>query len=107
MILQHPTATANTILTMGNYSQCGMNPGGGQVCNEEQCLAVIKSFQYGWGILNEGNKCKITILNQKGSTFSQWMQRIGITPEADAVPIQGKYRMKVQFGWIFNWWWNK
>lgn len=88
--LEDPVATWKTILTMGNLSQ---------PFNDEKCMATIQGFQYGWGTTNEGNRCRITILDQKGSDFQQWIQRMGINPEGDAVPVQGKYRMKVQFGW--------
>lgn len=87
---EYAPTTAETILTMGNLSQ---------PCNQEKCKAVIKAFQYGWGTVNQGNRCRITILDQKGSTFQQWVERMGINPEGDTAPVQGKYRMKVQWGW--------
>lgn len=87
---ESPESTWETILTMGNESQ---------PYNSELCKAVIKSFQYGWGTVDQGNRCRITILDQKGSSFQQWVERMGINPEGDSVPVQGKYRMKVQFGW--------
>lgn len=87
---EDPVNTEQTILTMGNISQ----PGSADICK-----AVIKAFQYGWGAVNQGNRCKITILDQKGSSFQEWVERIGINPEGDSKPVQGKYRMKVQFGW--------
>ncbi len=87
---EDPIATAQTIITMGNTSQ---------PCNDEQCKAVVKAFQYGWGSINQGNRCRITIMDQKGSEFQSWVQRMGINPEADATPVQGKFRMKVQWGW--------
>lgn len=90
---ENPYNTWQTILTMGNNSQ---------PYNEEGCMATIKGFQYGWGTLNQGNRCRITILDQKGSTFQQWVERMGINPEGDSSPIQGKYRMKVQFGWYLT-----
>jgi len=88
--VENPEETWKTILTMGNVSQ---------PFNDEKCMATIKAFQYGWGSVDRGNRCRFTILDQKGSTFQQWVQRMGINPEGDAVPVQGKYRMKVQFGW--------
>jgi len=82
--------TAKTIITMGNESQ---------PCNTEKCKATIKAFQYGWGAVNQGNRCRLTIMDQKGSEFQSWVQRMGINPESDATPVQGKFRMKVQWGW--------
>lgn len=90
---ENPDATWATILTMGNLSQ---------PFNDEKCMAMIKNFQYGWGAVNRGNRCRFTILDQKGSTFQEWVERMGINPEGDAVPVQGKYRMKVQFGWYIS-----
>jgi hypothetical protein len=87
---EYPPSTAETIVTMGNISQ---------PCNPEQCKAVIKTFQYGWGTTDQGNRVRVTIMDQKGSEFQEWVQRMGINPEADSTPIQGKYRMKVQWGW--------
>jgi hypothetical protein len=87
---EDPIRTAHTIITMGNVSQ---------PCNDEKCKAIIKAFQYGWGAINQGNRCRITIMDQKGSEFQSWVQRMGINPEADATPVQGKFRMKVQWGW--------
>jgi hypothetical protein len=89
-IFEDPIKTATTIITMGNMSQ---------PCNPEQCQAIIKAFQYGWGSVDKGNRCRITIMDQQGSSFSQWAERMGINPEGDSTPVQGKYRMKVQWGW--------
>lgn len=87
---ESPEDTWPTILTMGNNSQ---------PFSSEKCMATIKAFQYGWGTVNQGNRCRITIQDQKGSSFQEWVERMGINPEGDTVPIQGKYRMKVQWGW--------
>jgi hypothetical protein len=89
---EDPGHTEQTIITMGNHSQF----------NDEQCKATIKGFQYGWGTTNQGNRCRITIMDQKGSEFQMWVERMGINPEGDSVPVQGKYRMKVQFGWYLT-----
>jgi hypothetical protein len=88
--IEYAPTTAQTIITMGNLSQ---------PCNPEQCKAIIKAFQYGWGTVDQGNKVRVTIMDQKGSEFQQWVQRMGINPEGNSTPIQGKYRMKVQWGW--------
>lgn len=87
---EYPPSTAETIVTMGNMSQ---------PCNPEKCKAVIKAFQYGWGTTDQGNRVRVTIMDQEGSEFQEWVQRMGINPEGDTTPIQGKYRMKVQWGW--------
>ena len=88
---ESPPLTWKTILTMGNRSQ--------PYNDHEECMAIIQGFRYGWGTTNEGNRCHIDILDQKGHNFQEWIQRMGINPEGDSVPVQGKYRMKVQFGW--------
>jgi hypothetical protein len=111
-------ATASTIITMGNCSQCGaVSPAcetsqfeticfncGAQVkiCGSEICKAAIKSFQYGFGVKQQGNTCKVTIVDEKGSEFSTWVQRIVKNLEGAATPVGGVYRMKCQFGWYIT-----
>lgn len=97
--IEDPTQTAENIITMGNTSQCGIDVNGNPVCNPEVCKAAIKSFQYGWGALGQGNRCKVTIIDEKGSQFESWVQRMVKNLEGAATPVQGSYRMKVQFGW--------
>ena len=99
---EDPVFTASTITTMGNKSECGLESVLACDSSADSCEAVVKAFQYGWGTSNQGNKCKLTILDIKGSTFSQWVQRMGMNPEADASPVGGKYKVKVQFGWYIT-----
>ena len=82
--------TNKTIITVGNASQ---------PCNDDVCTASIKAFQYGWGTINQGNRCKVTIMDEKGSSFETWVQRLITNPEGAGKPILGVYRMKVQMGW--------
>ncbi len=99
---ESPDATAATILTMGNRSQCGFCTSGQEICNSEICKASIKSFQYAWGIQNQGARCKITIVDEKGAEFEQWVQRLVKNAENDATPVAGMLRMKIQFGWYIT-----
>lgn len=85
-------STANNIITMGNLSEPFAD-------KDAKCNAIITEFQYGWGAINQGNRVRIKIMDQKGATFQRWVERMAINPEGDTTPIQGKYRMKVQFGW--------
>ena len=87
---ENPTTTSATIITMGNVSQPG---------NTDRCVTAIKAFQYGWGVVNQGNTCKVTIVDEKGSEFENWVLRLAKNMEAVPKPVQGSYRMKVQFGW--------
>lgn len=89
-------ATNKTIITTGNISQPA-NDG------DDKCSAVIKSFQYGWGTANAGNKCTVTILDQKGSEFETWVkERLVKNVEGASHPYKGIYQMKVQFGWFIT-----
>ncbi len=85
--------TAKTILTMGNISQPN---------NDEICKAAIKAFQYGWGTRNQGCTCKVTIVDQKGAEFQDWVQRLIKNPEGGSTPVTGANRMVVQFGWYIT-----
>jgi hypothetical protein len=87
--------TNQTIITTGNVSQGG----GGSA---ETCNAAIKSFQYGWGIVDSGNRCRITIIDEKGGSFDQWAKRMATNTEGSSKPIKGSYRMKVQWGWYIS-----
>lgn len=83
-----------TEITMGNHSQPG-NP-------EEYCRASIKSFQYGFGTKNQGSKCKVTIVDESGSSFTAWWNRIYKNPISGGSTDNngtGTYKMKVRFGW--------
>lgn len=90
-------ATAQTIITMGNESQCGAS-----LCNEEICKAAIKSFQYGFGVKQQGASCKVTIVDEKGSEFALWVQRLVKNLEGASTPVAGNLRMKAQFGWYIT-----
>jgi hypothetical protein len=83
------TQTNYTVITVGNNS----------LLNDNICTAVIKSFQYGWGTVNSGNRCVVTIIDEQGSSFEDWVQRLVTNPESASKPTIGVYRMKVQFGW--------
>jgi hypothetical protein len=102
-------ATAQTIITMGNCSQCGaVGPSAGlsdrcatsqfetmcfscgaqrKICSDEICKAAIKSFQYGFGVKQQGNTCKVVIVDEKGAEFSTWVQRIVKNLEGAATPV--------------------
>lgn len=75
---------------MGNVSQPN---------DPDICRAAIKAFQYGWGSVNSGNHCTVTIVDERGGQFSSWMERIAKNAEGAATPVFGVYRMVVQFGW--------
>lgn len=95
-----------TEITTGNISQPN---------HTDQCRAAIKSFQYGWGTQDAGNKCKVTVVDEKGSSLNAWISRLfrntRNTPVGAAaagfagsfnfntIP-QGVYKMKVTFGWL-------
>ena len=86
---------ASSEITTGNISQPG---------NSEVCRAVIKSFQYGWGTIASGNICKITISDELGTSFNNWVNRIVKNPETASQPDSvdfsaGVYKMRVQWGW--------
>ncbi len=80
-----------TEITTGNVSQPN---------NAEVCRAVIKSFQYGWGAVQAGNRCKIVIADELGTQFNAWFRRITNNVEAASNPKFGFYKMKVQWGWM-------
>lgn len=90
------------------------NPAFYESC-DERCRAAIKSFQYSWGSIDSGNKCKVTIVDELGSSLNQWIGRLFRNPTntpmtglANAkatnsmtdTTAQGVYKMKVTFGWL-------
>ena len=88
----------STEITTGNLSQPG---------NDEKCRAAIKSFQYGWGALAHGNLCRITIVDEAGASFSEWVKRLYKNPSGATMVGNKKidtsvYKMKVQWGWIIE-----
>lgn len=89
------SATNQNIITTGNVSQSG---GGGA----ETCNAAIKAFQYGWGTVDGGNRCRVTIIDEKGGSFETWAKRMATNAEASSTPVKGTYKMKVQFGWYIT-----
>lgn len=88
-------ATNQTIITTGNISQGG----GGSA---ETCNAAIKAFQYGWGTIDSGNRCRITIIDELGGSFETWARRMATNTEGMSTPVMGSYKMKVQFGWYIT-----
>jgi hypothetical protein len=88
-------ATNQTIITTGNISQLG---GGGA----ETCTAAIKAFQYGWGTVDSGNRCRITIIDEEGGSFETWARRMATNTEGASAQIRGSYQMKVQWGWYIS-----
>jgi hypothetical protein len=83
----------------------------------EKCRAAIKLFQYSWGTIDSGNKCKVTIVDELGSSLSQWIGRLFRNPTNTPIQVinqpqgapsrftntlpQGSfYKMKVTFGWL-------
>lgn len=95
-----------TEITTGNISQPG---------NSEICRASIKSFQFGWGTIDQGNKCRVTIVDEKGSSLNHWIRRIFRNPRNTPTGVlaqqgypngndptipQGVYKMKITFGWL-------
>lgn len=89
-------STANTVLTMGNVSQPGTEG------KTEICKAAIKAFQYGWGTTNQGNVVKVTIVDQKGAEFQDWVQRLIKNVETATTPVKGVYKMICQWGWYIS-----
>jgi len=85
-------ATNQTIITTGNVSQYGGD-------NAEKCTAAIKAFQYGWGTVDSGNRCRITIIDEEGGGFETWARRMATNAEGASAPVKGQYKMKVQWGW--------
>jgi hypothetical protein len=88
-------ATNQTIITTGNISQLGGE-------GAEKCTASIKSFQYGWGTVDSGNRCRITIVDEEGGGFETWARRMATNAEAASAPVKGTYKMKVQWGWYLT-----
>lgn len=98
--------TNSTVITTGNLSQPGIiDDLGFPICDEgfatsdKCCHASIKAFQYGFGNIDSGNKCKVTIMDEKGSSFTDWIDRITVNVEGASKNIKGSYQMKVQWGW--------
>lgn len=86
--------SASTEITTGNISQ---------PYNAEGCKAAVKSFQYSWGTIGQGNKCKVTIVDEYGTSFKNWVDRIVKNPEtASQNTNQGVYKMRVNWGWVIT-----
>ena len=96
---------AGTRITVGNRSQ----PTGGSIgvfdeatCRivwhtvEDYCSAAIKSFQYGFGSQNRGSTCKLTIVDEKGGSFTLWANKLAKNIES----ANYNYKMIMQFGWL-------
>lgn len=85
--------TNATVITVGNESQ---------LTTLDPCSAIIKSFQYGWGTINAGNRCRITIIDERGNAFNEWVTNLVVNTESASKPLIGVYKMKVQFGWYVS-----
>jgi hypothetical protein len=90
-----PDATNQTIITTGNISQLGGD-------SAEKCTAAIKAFQYGWGTVDSGNRCRITIIDEEGGGFETWARRMTTNAEGASAKVKGNYKMKVQWGWYIT-----
>lgn len=88
-------ATNSSIITTGNISQYGGN-------KDQTCTAAIKAFQYGWGTVDSGNRCRITIVDEEGGGFETWARRMATNTEGASSPVKGSYKMKVQWGWYIS-----
>lgn len=93
VLVRSDAATDETVITTGNISEPG-------VLIADNCKAVIKAFQYGWGAVDSGNKCRVTIVDEAGGSFATWVrERLTQNPDTDSNKDKGVYNMKVQFGW--------
>lgn len=88
--------TNETVVTTGNVSRPFSQDG-------DQCGAVIKAFQYSWGAIGQGNTCKVTILDERGSEFKTWVtERLLKNLSGAGKDFRGVYQMKVQWGWYIT-----
>ncbi len=91
----------SVVVTTGNNSSYFIGNPNNPSANTS-CSAVLTSFQYSWGAIHAGNTCKITILDQQGSSFQDWIKRLLQNPEGAGGPRTGVYKMKVKWGWILT-----
>jgi hypothetical protein len=72
--------------------------------SRDTCRAVIKSFQYSWGTIGQGNTAKVVIHDEQGSSFKLFMDRLFKNSEGGTLPRHGVYKVKATWGWYVSGW---